>query len=88
MWYLTKEMSAGGLNAQLHVFSDSHLYKQDDYAGQEVFFILEGKAEVTVKDEKSVCIFSRTSVYVDRKCRGTRQSAYSQGKERGLGAAI
>ena len=52
MWYLTKEMSAGGLNAQLHVFSDSHLYKQDDYAGQEVFFILEGKAEVTVNDEK------------------------------------
>lgn len=25
MWYLTKEMSAGGLNAQLHVFS-VHIY--------------------------------------------------------------
>lgn len=35
-------------------FSDSHLYKQDDYAGQEVFFILEGKAEVTVNDEKRI----------------------------------
>ena len=54
MWYLTKEMSAGGLNAQLHVFSDSHLYKQDDYTGQEVFFILEGKAEVTVNGEKRI----------------------------------
>lgn len=54
MWYLTKEMSAGGLNALLHIFSDSCLYEQDDFSGQEVFFVLEGKAEVSVNGEKRI----------------------------------
>jgi len=76
MWYLTKEMSAGGLNAQLHVFSDSYLYKQDDYSGQEVFFILEGKAEVSINGEKriiealSCCYCSPNSKHSIRKVGG------------------
>ena len=76
MWYLTKEMSAGGLNAQLHVFSDSYLYKQDDYSGQEVFFILEGQAEVSSNGEKriiealSCCYCSPNSKHSIRKVGG------------------
>ena len=51
MWYLTKEMSAGGLNARLHILSGSALHEADGYSGQEVYFILDGKANVSVNCE-------------------------------------
>ena len=76
MWYLTKEMSAGGLNARLQIVSDSHPCKQDDYSGQEVFFILEGKAEISINGEKRViealssCYCSPNSKHSIRKVGG------------------
>ena len=54
MWYLTKEMSAGGLNAQLYILSDSSSYEQDGYSEQEVYFILEGKARVSIDGENRI----------------------------------
>lgn len=62
LWYLTKEMSAGGLNARLCIVSDSDLPEDDGYPGQEVYFILEGQAEVSLNGESRV-ISSLSSFY-------------------------
>ena len=47
-------MSAGGLNAQLYILSDSSSYEQDGYSEQEVYFILEGKARVSIDGENRI----------------------------------
>lgn len=53
MWYLKKEMS-GGLNARLYSLSDTDRYVHDGYTGQEVYFIVNGKAEVSLNGETRI----------------------------------
>lgn len=54
MWYLTKEMTAGGLNAELHIPTDASIHTIDKSPDQAVCFILEGKAKVTINGESRV----------------------------------
>lgn len=53
MWLLTNEIS-GGLNAQLHLSEHSSLNNELKQTEQKVYFILEGKAEVSVNGETKV----------------------------------
>lgn len=53
MCYLTNEMS-GGLHVQLHILTHPTIQKGSEHSGQEVYFILEGKAKVSVNGETKV----------------------------------
>lgn len=54
MWYLTKEMTANGLNAELHIPADAMVHTFGKSPDQAVYFILEGKAKVTINGESRV----------------------------------
>ncbi len=54
MWYLKKELSDGGLNAQLHILSDSTICLNSKSDEQEVCFILEGCAEISMNGEHQI----------------------------------
>ena len=62
MWYLKKEMSTGGLSTRLHIPTDTSMHQAEISPIQEVYFVLEGTAKVTVNG-KSRVITALSSCY-------------------------
>ena len=62
-WLLTPEMTLGGLSADLRLVSDERLRKPRAYHGQQVVFIVEGEAEVTVGKDRQT-LHALASAYV------------------------
>lgn len=62
-WLLTPGMTLGGLSADLRLISDGRMRKPKAYSGQQVIFIVEGEAEVTIGKQRQV-LHALASAYV------------------------